>query len=110
MGITKTDLFTEQQNEIARVAKTFSHPARVAIIHHLLKTNSCINSHLVEEIGLAQATISQHLKELKSIGVIQGTIEGTAMSYCIDPVRWKEIQGLFSDIFNQFDGTKNSCC
>ncbi len=110
MGITRTDLFTDQQNEIALVAKTFSHPARVAIIQYLLKTNSCINSHLVEEIGLAQATISQHLKELKSIGVIQGTIEGAAMSYCINPQRWKEIQGLFSDIFNQFKDSNTTCC
>ena len=109
MGITKTDLFTTQQNEIALVAKTFSHPARVAIIQHLLKTNSCINSHLVDEIGLAQATISQHLKELKSVGVIQGTIEGASMSYCINPTRWNEINHLFSEIFSQFN-SNTSCC
>ena len=74
MGVTKTDLFTDAQNEIAATAKAFAHPARVAIIHHLLKSNVCINGDLVEELGLAQATISQHLRELKDIGIIQGTI------------------------------------
>ena len=110
MGITKTSLYSVEQNELATVAKSFSHPARVAIIQHLLKTDSCINSHLVDEIGLAQATISQHLKELKSIGIIQGTIEGVSMSYCINPQRWSEIQSLFSHLFSQFSANPSSCC
>ena len=66
MGVTKTDLFTEEQNQIALMAKAFAHPARVAILQFLLKTNACINGDLVEELGLAQATISQHLRELKN--------------------------------------------
>ncbi len=82
MGLTKTNLFTEEQNAIAIIAMAFGHPARVAILQHLIKTNVCINSTLVAEFGLAQATISQHLKELKSMDIIQGTISGTAMSYC----------------------------
>src|SRR4051812_37470903 len=78
MGLTKTELFTENQNEMAAMAKAIAHPARIAILQHLLKANACINGQLVEELGLAQATISQHLKELKAVGLIQGTIEGTA--------------------------------
>ncbi|MDX2304693.1 MAG: metalloregulator ArsR/SmtB family transcription factor [Microscillaceae bacterium] len=102
MGITKTDLFSEAQNALAIAAKAFAHPARVAIIQYLLKINACINNDLVQELGLAQATISQHLKELKDIGIIHGSIEGTRMNYCIDPKRWIEIKTLFEEIFNQY--------
>ena len=108
MGVSKTDLFTTDQNELALIAKAFAHPARVAIIEHLIKANQCINSDLVEELGLAQATISQHLKELKSIGLIAGTVEGTSMCYCINAEKWsgvkKRLQGLL-DSYNPAE-----CC
>lgn len=100
MGLTKTDLFTEEQNAFAQLGKVFAHPARVAILQHLLKANACINSDLVQELGLAQPTISQHLKELKSIGIIQGTIEGVSMSYCINPEKWMEIRAAFERFFD----------
>jgi DNA-binding transcriptional ArsR family regulator len=106
MGITKSTLFTEEQNELASMAKTIGHPARIAIIEHLLKTNSCINGDLVEELGLAQATISQHLKELKLLGIIKGNVEGTSMCYCIDEGVWKKIQNRFEQLFAQFDLVK----
>lgn len=105
MGLTKTNLFTEEQNAFAQMGKVFSHPARVAILQHLLRANACINSDLVQELGLAQATISQHLKELKTVGIIQGTIEGTSMNYCIDPEKWKEFKTAFSQLFDQ-----HPCC
>jgi len=105
MGLTRTDLFTEEQNTIALMAKAFNHPARVAILQHLLKKNECINSDLMSELGLAQATISQHLKELKAIGIIQGTIEGTAMNYCIHPATWLKIRETFNSLFDQ-----HACC
>ena len=82
MGLTKTEFFSILQNDIACFAKAFSHPARVAILQHLFKTNQCICGDLVLEIGLAQATISQHLKELKSTGLIKGSVEGTSVCYC----------------------------
>lgn len=107
MGVTKTDLFSDVQNELAMAAKAFAHPARIAIIQYLLKCNACINGDLVEELGLAQATISQHLRELKDIGIIQGNIEGTRINYCINPEKWSEIQGQFNALFNEFKGT---CC
>ena len=72
MGLTKTEIFTDQQNEISLFAKVFGHPARVAILQHLFKINSCVCGDLVNEIGLAQPTISQHLKELKHLGLIKG--------------------------------------
>jgi DNA-binding HxlR family transcriptional regulator len=110
MGVTKTDLFTLEQNELAQVAKVFAHPARIAIIQYLLKSNTCINGDLVQELGLAQATISQHLRELKQVGIIQGTIEGVSVSYCINPVRWVQIQQLFNEVFDQFQAPDSSCC
>jgi len=111
MGVTKTDLFSTVQNEVAVAAKAFAHPARVAIIQHLLRTNACVNGDLVQELGLAQATVSQHLRELKDIGIIQGTIEGSRISYCINPVRWAEIKSQFNEIFNQFDPpSSQECC
>lgn len=107
MGLTKADLFTPEQNELAQIAKAFAHPARIAIVEHLLKANQCINSNLVEELGLAQATISQHLKELKSVGIIIGTIEGTSMSYCINPAMWKKVEDRFGGLLNRYDP---NCC
>ena len=102
MGVTKVQNYTDEHNEIATLGKAFSHPARVAIIMHLLKAKACVNGHLVEELGLAQATVSQHLKELKTIGVIQGTVEGTSINYCINPKVWKVIKERFGKMFNLY--------
>ena len=99
MGATKSDLFTKKQNDIAAMAKAIAHPARIAILQQLLKTNACICGDLVEELGLAQPTISQHLKELKSVGLIQGTVEGTSVCYCINPKSWNQFKQVFSELF-----------
>jgi DNA-binding transcriptional ArsR family regulator len=110
MGVTKSDLFTAEQNEIASLAKAFGHPARVAILMHLIKSTTCINSDLVSELGLAQATISQHLRELKELGIIVGNIEGVSISYCINAKRWEQIKRLFENLFEKFNCTPGSCC
>lgn len=111
MGVTKTDLFTDLDNEMAVAAKAFAHPARVAILHFLLKSKACVNGDLVQELGLAQATISQHLRELKDIGIIQGTIEGSRVSYCIHPERWADIREQFLNMFDQYPGPpEQDCC
>ncbi|NBT89065.1 MAG: ArsR family transcriptional regulator [Flavobacteriaceae bacterium] len=110
MGVTKTDLFTEVQNEIALSAKAFAHPARIAIIQYLLRSDTCINGDLVQELGLAQPTISQHLRELKDIGIIQGTIEGSRVNYCINHNRWAEIKDQFNEIFNQLESSSSEDC
>ena len=109
MGLTKTDIYTHQQNRLASFFKVVGHPARVAILQYIIDQKACICNDLVDELGLAQATISQHLKELKSIGIIQGTIEGKSVCYCIDEKLWKQIQGEFSTFFNQ-DVKITSCC
>jgi DNA-binding transcriptional ArsR family regulator len=110
MGVTQTHLFTEEQNQIAQLAKAIAHPARIAILQHLIKTKSCINGDLVLEIGLAQATISQHLRELKEAGLIQGTIEGTRVNYCINPEKWNEIRSLFYSLFDSFSKCTTPRC
>lgn len=110
MGATKTDLFTKAQNELAAMAKAIAHPARIAILQYLAKTNACICGDIVDELGLAQATISQHLKELKSVGLIQGTIEGTSVCYCIDPKVWEQYKQLFNSFFGENKLKGSNCC
>lgn len=109
MGLTKSEIFTEQQNKLAGMMKALAHPARIAIIQHLIKANACICGDLVEELGLAQATISQHLKELKSVDIIQGTIEGTSVCYCIDPGVWKQYQQAFTSFFVAYKAEEGCC-
>jgi len=108
MGLTKSEIFTDKQNRLAQMLKALAHPARIAIIQQLLKTNACVCGDLVDELGLAQATISQHLKELKNAGLIQGTIEGTSVCYCIDPKVWKQYKKEMDALFVPYDGAK--CC
>lgn len=110
MGVTRSDLFTETQNDLALMAKAFSHPARIAIIQHLLEAQACINSDLVQELGLSQATISQHLRELRDIGVVQGSIEGTRRNYCINAEKWESIRQQFNELFKQFSQPDSCCC
>lgn len=110
MGLTKSEIFTEQQNQLANLAKVLGHPARIAILQHLIKLNSCICGDLVEEIGLAQPTISQHLKELKSAELIKGNIEGTSVCYCINTDKWAEITQLFANFFKKKYESKSNCC
>ena len=110
MGLTKSEIFTTQQNQISVIAKAFGHPARVAILQYLFKTNSCICGDLVDEIGLAQPTISQHLKELKNLGLIKGNIEGTSICYCIDKDNWSQMKSVILEFLNQDLNKENSCC
>lgn len=109
MGLTKSEIFSEEQNKLATLFKVLGHPARIAILQNIINQQSCICNELVDELGLAQATISQHLKELKSIGIIQGNIEGKSVCYCIEEKKWKEIQGLFNQFFEQEVKVSNCC-
>ena len=110
MGLTKTDLFTAQQNQLALWAKVLGHPARIAILQFLLKQNTCVCGSLVEELGLAQATISQHLRELKDAGFITGTVEGTSVCYCIEPKAWAKAQVAFNTLFDKYKPIGGICC
>ena len=110
MGTAKTEIFSDQHNQIARFSKALGHPARVAILEYLFKINSCICGDLVLEIGLAQATISQHLKELKSLDLIQGTVAGTSVCYCIHAENWAKMKQTLSEFLNQdLQANQNIC-
>ena len=109
MGLAKTEMFTDQQNEIALYAKVFGHPARVAILQHLFKINACVCGDLVNQIGLAQPTISQHLKELKHLGLIKGNVEGTSVCYCIDKENWSKMKNVMLAFLDQ-DIMNTDCC
>ncbi|WP_309642051.1 metalloregulator ArsR/SmtB family transcription factor [Flavobacterium sp.] len=110
MGATKTEHFTEKQNEIATLAKALGHPARVAIIEYLMKVDTCICGDIVNELPLAQPTVSQHLKELKNSGLIKGSIEGNAICYCIDEKKLEILQAYFAIVSNTLETKKNNCC
>jgi DNA-binding transcriptional ArsR family regulator len=109
MGITKSEIFTDHQNRLAALLKAIAHPARIAILQHIIKANACICGDLVEELGLAQATISQHLRELKATGLIQGTVEGTSVCYCIDPKTWKTFKKELDALFGSYKANSGCC-
>ena len=108
MGLTKTDGFTKTQIELASYAKALGHPARMAIIHFLAQQKACICGDIVDELPLSQSTVSQHLKELKKVGLIKGDIEGPAICYCIHEKNWKKVKKLFDDFFHSYP--RQSCC
>lgn len=110
MGLTKTEIFTDKQNKLATMLKAMAHPARIAILQHIINANACICGDLVEELGLAQATISQHLKELKNAGLIQGTIEGVSVCYCIEAGAWQLLHKELGNFFGSFNAPKSNCC
>jgi predicted transcriptional regulator len=110
MGATKSDLFTAKQIELANIAKALGHPARIAILQHLAKINTCICGDLVDVVGLAQPTISQHLKELKNADIIQGTVEGASVCYCINPKTWNKYAEVFSSFFTKTATVGSQCC
>ena len=104
MGFTKSELFTTEQNEIAALAKALGHPARIAVLE-ILSRRGCVCGELVEELPLSQATVSQHLKALKEVGIIKGEIEGRKTCYCINPEMWRRLQVIFSGFLK-----RSNCC
>ena len=110
MGVSKTENFTALQNETSVIAKALAHPARVAIIEFLLKQQSCIVNDIVDELPLAQPTISQHLKELKAAGLIKGNVEGTSVCYCLDHDNWERVRKIFNSLFNKQIKQQSKCC
>ncbi|AEW85382.1 ArsR family transcriptional regulator [Flavobacterium columnare NBRC 100251 = ATCC 23463] len=100
MGASKSAFFSNSQNELANLFKALGNPARLAIIEYLIKVNSCICNDIVEELPLAQPTISQHLKELKQVGLIKGNIEGKSICYCINKEALEKVEHYFSLLEN----------
>ena len=110
MGASKTEHFTEYQNQIALLAKAMGNPARIAILEFLLKSKSCICGDIVNELPLAQPTISQHLKELKNAGLIKGNIEGNAICYCINEEGFEKIKTFFETLTSKSNSNLSSEC
>ncbi len=108
MGLSKTDDFTRTQNEIAALARALGHPARIAILQFLIKTRSCVCGDIVDRMPLSQSTVSQHLKELKTVGLIKGDIEGPSVCYCIDEKMWNKAKKMLGDFFDAYQG--KDCC
>jgi DNA-binding transcriptional ArsR family regulator len=106
MGLSKTKSFGTRENQIADLAKALAHPARVAILQYLAAQNTCICGDIVDQLPLSQATVSQHLAELKRIGLIKGTIEGPRVCYCIDQKAWNEAKQLLTGFLTD---VKNCC-
>jgi DNA-binding transcriptional ArsR family regulator len=110
MGITKTDLFSKTDNELASLLKALAHPARLAILRQVLEAEVCINAKLVQDLGLAQATVSQHLNVLKEAGLIKGTVEGTSMSYCLNTLEWLNLKSLLNEFLDIPFLDEKRCC
>jgi ArsR family transcriptional regulator, arsenate/arsenite/antimonite-responsive transcriptional repressor len=98
MAYKSTD-YHEDELQMARFAKALSHPARIAILKLLASMDTCFCGEIVEELPIAQATVSQHLKELRDSGLVQGCIEPPKIRYCIEPEAWKKAQAIFSNFW-----------
>lgn len=108
MGLSKTEEFTKTQNDLAALAKALGHPARIAIVQYLIKTRVCVCSDIVDVLPLSQSTVSQHLKELKKVGLIKGNIEGPSVCYCIDEKVWNRAKKMIGELFEAYQ-TQNCC-
>jgi len=108
MGLAKTEEFTIEQNELAAFAKALGHPARIAILQFLIKQKSCVCGEIVDELPLSQSTVSQHLSELKKVGIINGDIEGPKVCYCIDAKAWNRMKKNLQDLTDSYQDP--SCC
>lgn len=108
MGLSKTEEFTKTQNDLAALAKALGHPARIAILQFVIKAKSCICGEIVDELPLSQSTVSQHLRELKKVGLIKGNIEGPSICYCIDEKAWNRARKAMGDLFETYQC--ESCC
>lgn len=109
MGKSKSTAFSDEQNQLAILAKAIAHPARIAILQFLMKQTSCVCGDIVHELPLAQATVSQHLKALKDAGIIQGEISGTSVCYCISNEGWQLLNNQFTVFFNQYHPSDSNC-
>lgn len=109
----KTELFEDDLQDLARYAKAFSHPARLAILKYISRSKCCISGDISGEMPLSRTTISQHLKELKNLGIIEGEIEGVKINYCICEDVLAEVKKKFESFFIHTGKgmfRKKNCC
>jgi DNA-binding transcriptional ArsR family regulator len=108
MGLTKTEGFTKTQIDLAAITKALGHPARIAILQFLASRQACVCGDIVDELPLSQSTVSQHLKELKTAGLVKGDIEGPSVCYCIDEKAWVHAKQIINKLFDSYQ-TGNYC-
>tara|TARA_R110000868_G_scaffold304437_3_gene564999 strand:- start:17416 stop:17751 length:336 start_codon:yes stop_codon:yes gene_type:complete len=110
MALTKSELFTEAQQQTAELFKAMGHPARLAILELLSKKQSCICGDITNELPLAQSTVSQHLKALKSAGIIQGDIDGVRTCYCLSEKGVRMMHQMVTPIIEKLHSSVNQKC
>lgn len=108
--VEKAEDFSLLDVDLAKYAKSLSHPARVAILKLLIQKQTCICGDIVDELPLAQSTVSQHLKVLKEAGLIKGEIEGSTVCYCIDEKEWAIAKNIFQELFVGYQPLSGNCC
>lgn len=110
MANVKNDVYNSEDIEMAQYLKAIAHPARIMILRKLAGMDSCMTGNIVDDLPLAQSTVSQHLKELKSVGLIKGSISGTKTKYCIDVEKWDELKANFALFLKEIDADPKSAC
>ena len=110
MAYSKREEFSTEDIELAAVCKALSHPARIAILKLLLQKQSCICGDIVDELPLSQSTVSQHLKELKQVGLIKGEIDGPRVCYCINKEVFTDCCAMLGHFVEQTQQQQNKCC
>ena len=110
MSFHKKEEFGVKEQGLAAFAKAISHPARIAILHVLAKKNECICNEIVEILPLAQSTVSQHLKELKNAGLINGEVDGSRSCYCINWKAFEKFNNDFNSLFDKLREVHAKCC
>ena len=110
MTQAKIELFDNKLQHAAGFFKALSHPARLAILKFLAETRGCISGDISEEIPLGRTTVNQHLKELKKLGLIKGTIDGVKVNYCLDPSKLKVMRAVLGEFLNDIDLPDNFSC
>jgi len=110
MGASKTNAFSVEDIEVSAYLKALGHPARIAILNLLIEKQACICGDIVDEISLAQSTISQHLKALKAVNLIKGDIDGVSVCYCINESEWRKAQIMIQDFLEKAKFPKEKCC
>lgn len=107
--MNKSEKFDNSLQELAKFAKAISHPARLAILEYLAETKTCISGNISDNIPLSRTTVSQHLKELKDLGLIHGTIDGLKINYCLCGSVIEKYTSMFDAFFNPIKSDNNEC-
>ena len=107
--MNKTETFDEQLQQLSRFAKAISHPARAAILQYLATTKTCISGDISDHIPLSRSTVSQHLKELRDIGLITGEIDGLKINYCLCNSIIAKYKSMFDEFFKTIESNEINC-